>query len=1386
MNRLFFSKIRLAKTLFLSGFLLSTVSILKAQDPIFVRLFVHVIEDDNGNGGVTPAQVEETVSMLNDAFNPNDIYFIRDCASYDIENTDYYENGMHRKCEITDEYSPDVAPYNSGMNIYITGDFAAPGGAAESIRSNAFVIGGFANSDMIPYSRSSVVAHEMGHCLGLLHTHYATGSASGYEIDCGVDMSDPSACAELVNGDVDNRNNCGDRTFDTPADPNLQNKVALAPLCQYIGMEQDAAGDYYTPDVGNIMSYSRLSCRDHFSSEQVKDMKGFLDIDPLLSATVIDEETLLEISFDFSGASCPGSQFTVTYDVCLIGEQIGNVDVDLSVSSTVDVSFGGDFVNDMASTSLSSGCNTVILEVTNNTVPLGQVFPIQLTTSSDPTLFSNIEACGLLEITSGTIPSTFDYEYGGPCEIQFTSDFSGGTHLWDFGDGNTSNEENPLHQYISSLPQFVVTHSVTTACGMTTTTEVVFLACSQFFDCSCDPFQDFMFGLPTSTTRLSQYQNVPSQISGCVAIAGHFIIDQPLTFNLAEVFMQPGAVIEIEENADPNITNGLVVRESTLKGCGDEMWQGVIVNSNTEFISEQDSRIEDAMYAVSARENALVGILSTTFDRNRVGIFSENNFQLNALADVTFDCSSALVSPLEGLFGEAGIKVKDLDLLSVGVLGLPPVVFQNIRNGILAENTNIMVTSGNFNNIAFGDYPTAGYGIKADGSGELFKQEGNCDILNYSTTFDHCDVGIFLEGMDAEVIANNMTNVIRGVEISESQNENIIVCGNSIACSYRGINLFQNAPAAQVKVDHNIVNVTSQSIFGSTVFGDPFADAINITESGMAQPDGMVEMNNVSTTDAGAGIRMHLANGYVVVDNNVDASSTGIFAFYSGISLNNCRNTTLGCNLVDGDGSSGIGGDYGPKGIRVMGSLNSRLGCNTIQDTHLGLHFDVDCSDTEVMGSSFNNHFYPLHYGELGLTGPQPNNGGSFTNGNRWNSLGQSGFGARHMNSNDPNYINQSQYLVPTIAAPQGPEAFSSISSAWFDLPNPFKGETLCGVCLRTPPHAPFLKQLDIDIAEGTVDPGVHTLPMKWMMERNLYRKLKNDPSLIEEGSTVETFYNANASTPLGLLTDVEFAVGDLFELDSNEIVQLEDHYSQINSRMEAVVDIDSSMAVTLPHELSALQAQRDSILQEIGSLSASNRTLVESILTDRGNQADVVIAQNNGVATTAIYQANEKTVNDVYLRTLVKGLPIQGNDLTALDGIASQCIYEGGMAVIAARSLLDGFSETAYTHEATCGQSGTAELISPPTGAIGESVGMKLFPNPANDKVTVQFAERLNNNSTLVLVNAFGQLVGNFQLGEGMSQFTFQLNDATPGIYMVKLLEDGNETGAMKLTVTR
>ena len=122
-----------------------------------------------------------------------------------------------------------------------------------------------------------ILAHEIGHFFGLLHTH---------EPARGLEFVDGSNCSEA-----------GDLVCDTPADPNLS-RIGMLQGCNYIGEFVDAKGDLYTPNPSNVMSYAPARCLQNFTAGQRNRMNFFYESTDLV-------EILTDCDFypDFSIAS---------------------------------------------------------------------------------------------------------------------------------------------------------------------------------------------------------------------------------------------------------------------------------------------------------------------------------------------------------------------------------------------------------------------------------------------------------------------------------------------------------------------------------------------------------------------------------------------------------------------------------------------------------------------------------------------------------------------------------------------------------------------------------------------------------------------------------------------------------------------------------------------------------------------------------------------------------------------------------------------------------------------------------------------------------------------------------------------------------------------------
>ena len=215
-----------------------------SSPPYVFQIYTHILRNTDGsNAAITESSLEAKLDAMADLFAEHDICFVWLGNDY-IDNTTWNINYNINMISGMRSFSSR----DDAIDIYVHGNYILDGAAADTFGGYAYAIPSPYFSIRGPVS-SRIYAHEMGHCMGLLHTFSIAG---GFECPNGFN------CATA-----------GDYVCDTNAD--YTDSEDDVENCVYLGNQVllcDNGFHPYDPPVNNIMSYNSIACTDEFTPGQ--------------------------------------------------------------------------------------------------------------------------------------------------------------------------------------------------------------------------------------------------------------------------------------------------------------------------------------------------------------------------------------------------------------------------------------------------------------------------------------------------------------------------------------------------------------------------------------------------------------------------------------------------------------------------------------------------------------------------------------------------------------------------------------------------------------------------------------------------------------------------------------------------------------------------------------------------------------------------------------------------------------------------------------------------------------------------------------------------------------------------------------------------------------
>ncbi|MFL2989924.1 MAG: choice-of-anchor J domain-containing protein [Candidatus Neomarinimicrobiota bacterium] len=487
------------------------------DDIIYIRLIVHGFADDNGNNPTTTIEdVEAQIFTLNEAFIDHKIQFVAWFQTHNSSESQILSSADWASGNIKEVFSVDPLSYH---NIYVVdtdSDFGILGVSTFPWDSDALTIYGgtlidkdwfggpryFNNLNNVP---QKTIVHELGHALGLWHTQHGVGEVE----ECGP-------CYEGADGyqysGNDNEDIVGDLCSDTKG-------TVINYACSDPEGNDCQGNSWNNTDFHNYMGYADDDCynlnNQGFTAQQSGRLHGWImdkyeglivnKTENLLISTSFEENGLPSGWFAYDG-NVDGNTWSIGSDLLNPGFDIAyfgnngamlftagsNSNNDYLISPLIDIpsdanncnlSFWGtshnpSYLDDFVIRISTDGSIFDPLGVVYNTPSNWTNYSIDLNDYLGQSVYLAIEGISssghylfiddfVVSIDNEDLPliSDFSSDFTSgplPLDVSFTDLSSGSPHSWQwfFGDGSSSQEQNPIHTY-TTPGSYTVTLEIT-------------------------------------------------------------------------------------------------------------------------------------------------------------------------------------------------------------------------------------------------------------------------------------------------------------------------------------------------------------------------------------------------------------------------------------------------------------------------------------------------------------------------------------------------------------------------------------------------------------------------------------------------------------------------------------------------------------------------------------------------------------------------------------------------------------------------------------------------------------------------------------------------------------------------------------------------------------
>lgn len=864
------------------------------------------------------------------------------------------------------------------------------------------------------------------------------------------------------------------------------------------------------------------------------------------------------------------------------------------------------------------------------------------------------------------------------------------------------------------------------------------------------------FGIHTLTEFQNTY-GTTHLIATDVTVRGTFDIDAGMTWTLdgVTVYLDGSAQIRVLPNAS------MVAQASSFADCGSP-WKEIYVSTNARLIADAcqfSGSNHQAVQVVSLPQE--VRLTNNTFTGNSTDLringiqnplqhtIFNNNFVVKGIGTAIANASNVVIAfnnynRFNLNIPTIGIQVVLSDNI---VIDQPRILNQSIAVEVLSSR-RIEVKRTFINDI---------YGVRG------IIAHGNSRSLKITNNI----IRVIEEGISVQnhVLSNQDEIAISNNLVSSRQNTTIRVghvSGPSIANDL-----------ASIKILNNFINEVNQPV-SNTYYG---IEVRNIPDVPVLISQNRLSHYYIHNVQPGGIYVWRSWRETIIRDNVVDANFTGDMDF--GIVVAESPNCLISGNRIDGGVNvmqRNIGIELTPQDIALC--------CNWVDDGQKGLYMLGPHDNCHIFNTTFRTHTEALFYDMVISQGaPQIHRG------NDWSGANTTWDGYFVGNGVDAQKV---KYWVSNNLLPNGLSKIfvtSGVPSDWFYVND--STETVCNGTGPLSASGSFCDELpgggdeitgNDEWAAGSLDESDYAV-LRWISQRHLFGKLERNPLLLLHSPIIQNFYAGAQNSNISRFYAVDAGLAHLYDIPEDISEAYWALISEIDGMNNELLDLLELMASASPEELPALEAQRDAVAAQIATAEQTLATYEAIRGTAIAQRVANILTINAAIEPETTYEADEKTINELYLNALANGnWDFTVSEQAFIDAVAARCPKFTGPAVYKAR-MLQSYYRIPDWSESDCTPVAQRSFQKVSTAPAN----LRVYPNPASDHLLIEVSASLVGQKGHVFLHSLtGQQVFSHPLSPGVRRIALPIDQLANGAYFLLLHTENGQQFRQKVVVLR